>query len=44
VDLNHLIEIQLAEHLSLADVAYLEREIPGVSAAVSQWLTEIDGG
>jgi hypothetical protein len=42
VDLNHLIEIQLAEILTIADVAHLERDLPGMSAAVSRWLDEIE--
>lgn len=42
VDLNHLIEIQLAESLTIADVAHLERDLPGMSAAVSRWLAEIE--
>jgi hypothetical protein len=42
VDLNHPIEIQLAEFLTIADVAHLERNLPGMSAAVSRWLGEIE--
>lgn len=42
VELEHLIEIQLAEGLSLADVAHLERQVPGIGAAVSKWLAEIE--
>jgi len=42
VELEHLIEIQLAEGLTLADVAHLERQVPGIGEAVSKWLAEID--
>lgn len=42
VQLEHLIEIQLAEGLTLADIAYLEREVPGIGEAVSKWLADID--
>jgi hypothetical protein len=42
VGLEDLIEIQLADGLTLADLAYLEREVPGIGAAVSRWLAEID--
>ena len=43
VTLEHFIEIHLAEQLSIADVANLEREIPGISRAVWQWLSDING-
>ena len=39
--IEDLVELQLAEGLSLAEVAHLEREVPGIGAAVSQWLDEI---
>ena len=42
VTLEHLVEIDLANSLSLAEVAHLERDLPGISAAVSRWLDEID--
>jgi hypothetical protein len=42
VDLNHLIEVQLAECVTIADVARLERDVPGMSKAVSRWLIEIE--
>ena len=42
VNLNHLIEVQLAEALTIVDVAHLERDLPGMSAAVSRWLNEIE--
>ncbi len=42
VTLEQLVEIDLANSLSLADVAHLEREVPGISAAVSRWLEEIE--
>ena len=41
LELEHLIEIELAEGLTLADVAHLEREVPGTGAAVSKWLFDI---
>jgi hypothetical protein len=44
VDLNHLIEVQLAECVTIADVARLERDVPGMSKAVSRWLAEIERG
>lgn len=34
VTLDNLIELHLAEQLSIADVANLEREVPGISQAV----------
>ena len=43
VTLEHFIELHLAEQLSIADVANLEREVPGISQAVWQWLSEING-
>ena len=39
--IEDLVELQLAEGLSLAEVANLERELPGIGAAVSRWLEEI---
>lgn len=42
VTLDHLIEIELAGCLSLAEVAHLERTIPGISQAVSRWLNDIE--
>jgi hypothetical protein len=42
VNIEHLVELQLAEGLSLGDVAHLERQVPGIGAAVSHWLEEID--
>jgi hypothetical protein len=42
VELEHLIEIQLAEGLTLAEIAHLERQVPGIGEAVSKWLAEID--
>ena len=42
VTLEHLVEIDLANGLSLAEVAHLERDLPGIGAAVSRWLDEID--
>jgi hypothetical protein len=43
VTIEHFIELHLAEQLSIADVANLEREVPGISEAVWQWLSEING-
>jgi len=43
VTLEHFIELHLAEQLSIADVANLERDVPGISRAVWQWLSEING-
>lgn len=42
VTLEHLVEIELAGILSLAEVANLERAIPGIGAAVSRWLNDIE--
>lgn len=44
VTIEHFIELHLAEQLSIADVANLEREMPGISKAVWQWLSDINGG
>ena len=41
VSLDQLIELELAASLSLAEVAHLERDIPGISEAVSRWLADI---
>ena len=38
--LDQLVEIDLANGLSLAEVTHLERDLPGISAAVSRWLEE----
>jgi hypothetical protein len=38
--LNHYLEYHLAEFVSLADVADLEREVPGIGSAVWRWLEE----
>jgi hypothetical protein len=43
VTIEHFIELHLAEQLSIADVANLEREVPGMSEAVWKWLSEING-
>jgi hypothetical protein len=42
VELAHLIEIQLAEGLTPADIARLERQVPGIGAAFSKWLATIE--
>ena len=41
ITLNDYIEFHLAEFLSIADVADLERECPGLGSAVWQWLEQI---
>ena len=41
VTIEHFIELHLAEQLSIADVANLEREVPGISRAVWKWLRDI---
>ena len=43
VTIEHFIELHLAEQLSIADVANLEREVPGISQAVWKWLSDIKG-
>jgi hypothetical protein len=43
ITLEHFIELHLAEQLSIADIANLEREVPGISEAVWRWLSEING-
>ena len=42
VTIEHLVELTLAESVTVADVALLELRIPGIGAAVSQWLRDID--
>lgn len=42
VSLDHVVEIELAGGLSLAEVAHLERTLPGIAAAVSRWLSDIE--
>lgn len=42
VTLDHLLELELAERLSIGEVALLEQKVPGIGAAVSTWLREID--
>jgi len=42
ITLTHLIEVELAGSLSLAEVAHLERDLPGISKAVSRWLEDIE--
>ena len=42
ITLEHLVEIELADCLSLAEVAHLERTLPGIGAAVSAWLNDIE--
>jgi hypothetical protein len=43
VTMENFVEVHLAEQLSIADVANLEREVPGISRAVWRWLSEING-
>lgn len=40
VTLENLVELQLAEGISIGEVALLERDYPGITAAVSRWFTE----
>jgi hypothetical protein len=42
VTLEHVVELELAERLSIAEVALLESKVPGIGSAVSQWLADID--
>lgn len=42
VSVEHFIELHLAEQLSIAEVAILERSVPGISQAVWQWLSDIN--
>jgi hypothetical protein len=42
VTIEHLVELTLAESLSVADVALLESRIPGIGNAVSLWLRDIE--
>jgi hypothetical protein len=42
VTIEHFIELHMAEQLSIADVANLERDVPGISKAVWQWLSDIN--
>ena len=39
--LNHLIESELVNLISLRDVAELEMAVPGFTGAVQQWLAEV---
>lgn len=39
--LDNVVEVGLAASLSLAEIAHLERAVPGIGAAVSQWLSEM---
>lgn len=41
VTLDHLVEWQLSEGLSIGEVALLEREFTGISTAVSRWFEDI---
>lgn len=41
VDLRQLIEFELAASVSIADVARLESDIPGLTAAVAVWAESV---
>lgn len=41
VTLDHLVELHLAETVSIAELALLELSVPGITAAASKWLIEI---
>jgi hypothetical protein len=43
VTLSHLVEYQVAEMLSIRDVAEIEMELPGFSEAVQDWLRIAQG-
>ena len=43
ITLEHLIEHHLADHLSIAEIAHLEPDVPGLTAAVSEWIRGMDG-
>lgn len=40
ITVNNYIEYHLAEFVSLADVVEMEREVPGLGAAVWSWLEQ----
>jgi hypothetical protein len=42
VTLDHLLELELAERISIVEIALLEKKVPGIGVAVSAWLREID--
>ncbi len=42
VTLEHLVEYELAETVSIAELALLEGRAPGIAAAAWKWLGEID--
>ena len=42
VTVEHFVEIELAGSISLAEIAYLEPRLPGIGAAVSRWLDDIE--
>lgn len=42
VTVEHFVEIELAGSISLAEIAHLEPHVPGIGAAVSRWLDDID--
>ena len=41
LELDHVIEHQLAQGITLADLAHLESQVPGLTAAVSRWISDI---
>ena len=43
VTVSHLVEYQVAEMLSIRDVAEIEMELPGFSEAVQDWLRTAQG-
>jgi hypothetical protein len=42
VTVEHFVEIELAGSISLAEIAHLEPRVPGIGAAVSRWLDDIE--
>jgi hypothetical protein len=40
VTVEHLVELQLADGLSIGEVAFLKLNYPGISDAVSRWFSE----
>ena len=40
VTLDELLELQLAETLTIGEIALLEQTIPGITAAASQWVRD----
>lgn len=42
VTLDELLELELAETLTIGEIALLEQTVPGISAAASNWIREIN--